>query len=262
MIVRRISFGNNGRRELKETPSSNWKIPCLGVIDYSGTFWTKCEAPHHHASIKAAVAGERAQSSFDVVFSVVVALRRGWAPVKTASSGMCCRLIHSCLRLVEKRNNVVLSVQQTSTVINMKKSNRHRNGKWLYSDDGFPFVVTHVALVFTSLPRMIASNTFAMNEMRNQNAISESKLFRTDERTCKRLESVRSSQGQPTGSTSGPNRDTSLKPAALFSEKSHSRCPTEQRESRSVGESKCTSASDLEMRMLTRERKKRMVVPF
>ncbi|XP_003373543.1 hypothetical protein Tsp_08136 [Trichinella spiralis] len=28
---------------------------------------------------------------------------------------------------------------------------------------------------------MLASNTFAMNEMRNQNAISESKLFRTNE---------------------------------------------------------------------------------
>ncbi|KRX32559.1 hypothetical protein T05_15644 [Trichinella murrelli] len=28
---------------------------------------------------------------------------------------------------------------------------------------------------------MLASNTFALNEMRNQNAISESKLFRTDE---------------------------------------------------------------------------------
>ncbi|KRX41588.1 hypothetical protein T06_15400 [Trichinella sp. T6] len=48
------------------------------------------------------------------------------------------------------------------------------NGKWLYSDDCFPFVVTHVALAFTSLPRMLASNTFALNEMRNQNAISES----------------------------------------------------------------------------------------
>ncbi|KRX32594.1 hypothetical protein T09_6024 [Trichinella sp. T9] len=49
------------------------------------------------------------------------------------------------------------------------------------TDDCFPFVVTHVALAFTSLPRMLASNTFALNEMRNQNAISESKLFRTDE---------------------------------------------------------------------------------
>ncbi|KRX33771.1 hypothetical protein T05_797 [Trichinella murrelli] len=35
----------------------------------------KCEATHHHASIKVAVAGERAQFSFDVVFSAVVALR-------------------------------------------------------------------------------------------------------------------------------------------------------------------------------------------
>ncbi|KRY24769.1 hypothetical protein T01_3394, partial [Trichinella spiralis] len=52
---------------------------------YSGTFWTKCEATHHHASIKAAVAGERAQSSFGVVFSAVVALRYS---SKTASSGM------------------------------------------------------------------------------------------------------------------------------------------------------------------------------
>ncbi|XP_003373480.1 hypothetical protein Tsp_08076 [Trichinella spiralis] len=48
-------------------------------------------------------------------------------------------------------------------------------------DDCFPFVVSHVALVFTLLPRMLASNTFAMNEMRNQNTISDSKLFRTNE---------------------------------------------------------------------------------
>ncbi|KRY18280.1 hypothetical protein T03_3774, partial [Trichinella britovi] len=56
--------------------------------DYADKFWTKCEATHHHASIKVAVAGERAQFSFDVVFSAVVALRRGWVPAKTASSGM------------------------------------------------------------------------------------------------------------------------------------------------------------------------------
>ncbi|KRY05149.1 hypothetical protein T12_13912 [Trichinella patagoniensis] len=30
----------------------------------------------------------RGQFSFDVVFSAVVALRRGWVPAKTASSGM------------------------------------------------------------------------------------------------------------------------------------------------------------------------------
>ncbi|KRZ89351.1 hypothetical protein T08_4190 [Trichinella sp. T8] len=28
----RISFVNNGWRELKETPSSNWKIPCLAIM--------------------------------------------------------------------------------------------------------------------------------------------------------------------------------------------------------------------------------------
>ncbi|KRX69338.1 hypothetical protein T06_5474 [Trichinella sp. T6] len=81
---------------------------------------TNCEATHLHASIKVAVAGERAQSSFYVVSSVVIELRcscvcalvcekvfdlcqlmiifilritlfictNGWVPAKTASSGM------------------------------------------------------------------------------------------------------------------------------------------------------------------------------
>ncbi|KRY29208.1 hypothetical protein T01_4914 [Trichinella spiralis] len=40
--------------------------------DYASKFWTKCRATYHHASIKVAVAGERAQSSFDVVFSAVL----------------------------------------------------------------------------------------------------------------------------------------------------------------------------------------------
>ncbi|KRX19879.1 hypothetical protein T07_7528 [Trichinella nelsoni] len=31
-FIRRVSFVNNGWRELKETPSSNWKIPCLAII--------------------------------------------------------------------------------------------------------------------------------------------------------------------------------------------------------------------------------------
>ncbi|KRZ85176.1 hypothetical protein T08_8528 [Trichinella sp. T8] len=31
-FIRRVSFGNNGRRELKETPSSNWKIPCQTIM--------------------------------------------------------------------------------------------------------------------------------------------------------------------------------------------------------------------------------------
>ncbi|KRY35359.1 hypothetical protein T03_18009 [Trichinella britovi] len=32
VFIRQISFVNNGWRELKETPSSNWKIPCQTVI--------------------------------------------------------------------------------------------------------------------------------------------------------------------------------------------------------------------------------------
>ncbi|KRX12005.1 hypothetical protein T07_9906, partial [Trichinella nelsoni] len=58
--------------------------------DYADKCWTKCEATHLHTCIKVAVAGERAQSAFDVVFSAVVALRssRGWGPANTASSGM------------------------------------------------------------------------------------------------------------------------------------------------------------------------------
>ncbi|KRX31156.1 hypothetical protein T09_9439 [Trichinella sp. T9] len=31
-LIGRISFVNNGWRELKETPSSNWKIPCLAIM--------------------------------------------------------------------------------------------------------------------------------------------------------------------------------------------------------------------------------------
>ncbi|KRX83500.1 hypothetical protein T06_16427, partial [Trichinella sp. T6] len=34
VFIRRISFVNNGWRELKETPSSNWKIPCQAIIDH------------------------------------------------------------------------------------------------------------------------------------------------------------------------------------------------------------------------------------
>ncbi|KRX53023.1 hypothetical protein T09_8028, partial [Trichinella sp. T9] len=96
MIVRRVSFANNGWREPKETPSSNWKIPCLAIIDYRAiensvstnhvsrerketrraNFRQKAEQHNPLASIKVAVAGERAQFSFDVVFSAMVALRR------------------------------------------------------------------------------------------------------------------------------------------------------------------------------------------
>ncbi|KRY44039.1 hypothetical protein T03_4102 [Trichinella britovi] len=31
-FISRISFVNNGWRELKETPSSNWKFPCQEVM--------------------------------------------------------------------------------------------------------------------------------------------------------------------------------------------------------------------------------------
>ncbi|KRZ92656.1 hypothetical protein T08_13660 [Trichinella sp. T8] len=31
-FIRRVSFVNNGWRELKETPSSNWKIPCQAIM--------------------------------------------------------------------------------------------------------------------------------------------------------------------------------------------------------------------------------------
>ncbi|KRX12240.1 hypothetical protein T07_6107, partial [Trichinella nelsoni] len=34
LLITRISFLNNGWRELKETPSSNWKIPCQAIIDH------------------------------------------------------------------------------------------------------------------------------------------------------------------------------------------------------------------------------------
>ncbi|KRZ81509.1 hypothetical protein T08_9490 [Trichinella sp. T8] len=64
---------NHVRRERKET------IEQLKFCIYQSRLATKV-----------AVAGERAQSSFDVVFSAVVALRRscGWVPPKTASTAM------------------------------------------------------------------------------------------------------------------------------------------------------------------------------
>ncbi|KRX69576.1 hypothetical protein T06_15693, partial [Trichinella sp. T6] len=34
VFIRRISFVNNGWCELKETPLSNWKIPCQAIIDH------------------------------------------------------------------------------------------------------------------------------------------------------------------------------------------------------------------------------------
>ncbi|KRX53487.1 hypothetical protein T09_15328 [Trichinella sp. T9] len=97
------SFVNNGRltmlyRVMWYEQSSYFNASHLYPTkrDYADKFWTKCEATHLHASAKVAVAGERAQSSFDVVFSEVVALRRscvyvracGWVPPKTASTGM------------------------------------------------------------------------------------------------------------------------------------------------------------------------------
>ncbi|KRY25879.1 hypothetical protein T03_6819 [Trichinella britovi] len=55
-----------------------------------GQFFDRNLATHPLACIKVAVAGERAQFSYYVVFSAVVALRcsRGWVPARTASSGM------------------------------------------------------------------------------------------------------------------------------------------------------------------------------
>ncbi|KRY07706.1 hypothetical protein T12_9773, partial [Trichinella patagoniensis] len=88
-------FVNNGWRELKETPSINWKIPCQAIIDRRAieisvstnhvwrerkettraNFRQKAEQHTPLASIKVAVAGERAQFSFDVVFSAMIVLR-------------------------------------------------------------------------------------------------------------------------------------------------------------------------------------------
>ncbi|KRX52688.1 hypothetical protein T06_16186 [Trichinella sp. T6] len=31
-FIGRVSFGNYGWRELKQTPSSNWKIPCQAIM--------------------------------------------------------------------------------------------------------------------------------------------------------------------------------------------------------------------------------------
>ncbi|KRY28241.1 hypothetical protein T01_4511 [Trichinella spiralis] len=79
MIVRRVSLPNNDRREQKETLSSIWKIPCQAIM-----FCVSEKRPSSNSkfciyqsrlAIKVAVAGERAQSPFGVVFSAVVALR-------------------------------------------------------------------------------------------------------------------------------------------------------------------------------------------
>ncbi|XP_003367366.1 hypothetical protein Tsp_15910 [Trichinella spiralis] len=97
--------------------------------------------------------------------------KSGWVPAKTASSGM---------SLV---NPFVSSIGGEA------------------HDDGFSFVLTHVALVITSLPRMLASITYALNERRNQNGNSGSKLLRTVDdlscdRTCNRLNVADVSQGE------------------------------------------------------------------
>ncbi|KRX54797.1 hypothetical protein T06_14090 [Trichinella sp. T6] len=120
-FIRRISFVNNGWRELKETPSSDWKIPCQEVIfcreqkEITRVNVGRNAKRHCHAGIKVAVADERAQFSFDVVFSEVDEFQRKQQGV------VFCWLIHSCIRLVEKRTKVVLSVEQRSTAISLKK---------------------------------------------------------------------------------------------------------------------------------------------
>ncbi|KRX12572.1 hypothetical protein T07_3406 [Trichinella nelsoni] len=143
-LIRRVLFGNNGRRELKETPSSNRKIPCQEIM-FSRLRGQILDAMR---SERVAVAVERAQSLFDVVFSAVVALRRS---SKTASSGML--LVNPFVSLIGGETH----------------------------DDCFPIVVTHVALLITSLTRMLASITFALNERRNQNGNFGSKLLTTGE---------------------------------------------------------------------------------
>ncbi|KRY35605.1 hypothetical protein T01_14250 [Trichinella spiralis] len=142
------------------------------------------------ASIKVAVAGERAQFSFDVVFSAVVALRCscGWVPAKTASSGML----------------------QVKPFVSSIGGEVH--------DDCFPFVVSHVALVFTSLPRMIASITFALNEMRNQNGNSELKKVAPENTTKKKIELKIETAGRaPRGHrmSDRQNKNRSLRTKAL-----------------------------------------------
>ncbi|KRX41660.1 hypothetical protein T09_13248, partial [Trichinella sp. T9] len=78
MLVSRVWFTNNNRREQKETINQLTisYLPITFGVSEKRLLGAKCEATQHPASIKAAVAGERAQSSFDVVFGVVVALRR------------------------------------------------------------------------------------------------------------------------------------------------------------------------------------------
>ncbi|KRY06955.1 hypothetical protein T12_77 [Trichinella patagoniensis] len=65
-------YTNHVRRERKETTRANFR--------------QKAEQHNPHASIKAAVAGERAQFSFDVVFSAVVVLRRSSSHVRQAAT--------------------------------------------------------------------------------------------------------------------------------------------------------------------------------
>ncbi|KRY26104.1 hypothetical protein T01_12337 [Trichinella spiralis] len=170
MIVRRVSFVNNGWRELKET-IEQFKIPCLpitfGVSEKRLLGYIldemRSDRPPRYVVVALRCSCVCMQSclsaAFDLFQLMIIFILRitliictsGWVPAKMASSDML---------LV---NPFVYSFGGEA------------------HDDCFPLVVSHVALVFTSLPRMLASNTFAMNEMRNQNAISESKLFRTDE---------------------------------------------------------------------------------
>ncbi|KRX51625.1 hypothetical protein T06_15571 [Trichinella sp. T6] len=51
-FIRRISFVNNGWRELKETPSSDWKIPCQAVMFCVKSRNSKQQIHRKHFSLK------------------------------------------------------------------------------------------------------------------------------------------------------------------------------------------------------------------
>ncbi|KRZ95150.1 hypothetical protein T08_13376 [Trichinella sp. T8] len=130
---------------------------------------------HPLACIKVAVAGERAQFSYYVVFSAVVALRcsRGWVPARTASSGMLLGKPFLSSIVVEAHKEVVCFLTQ-------------RYIRYPHAWNEGDFEIAMGIPEFEQLKILLI-------------------------RTCKRLESVKRSQCEPAVSATDPNRDISLK---------------------------------------------------
>ncbi|KRX55891.1 hypothetical protein T09_944 [Trichinella sp. T9] len=132
----------------------------------------------------------------------------GWVPAKTASSGML---------LVNPFVSSIGGESQENGFVSGTKINRYKYEKtpidniFVSNEERMTSLTAGTAITFlyreemengcVSLPRMLASITFALNERRNQNGNSGSKLLRTVDylscdRTCNKLNVADVSQGQ------------------------------------------------------------------